>query len=121
MKNLPEKIPALIYYAVAAGSWICAISIFYTKFNAGEYRHIWMELAAGQILAGLMCIWCARDYTKTIAVRFFTMFYFALTAINHWIEYFFNASTAFDALKFSVPVIALIFAEIVICKLVRKE
>lgn len=120
MKNILEKIPALIYYGVAISSWICAVTIFVTKSGYSENSHIWMELAAGQILAGLMCIWCARDYEKTIAVRFFTMFYFGLTAFLHWLEYFRDEMTLFNALKFSVPFVLLFVAEIIICKLVKK-
>ncbi len=121
MKNIPEKIPALIYYSIAAGSLVCAITIFFTKSGIGEQSHIWMELAAGQVLAALMCIWCARDYEKTAPVRFFTMFYYFMTAGIHWMEYFRDENTAFDALKFSVPFFALVTAEIVICKLVKPE
>lgn len=113
-----KKIPAWIYYVTGlAGLGMCAW-MFISHF-ADTSAHPWLELGAGWMLAGLLCLWCGNDYDRSPLIRFFCMLFFGLIAAIHWLEYSRGRLPLYVPVTQSLPFVFLVVAEIIICNLVK--
>jgi hypothetical protein len=117
MKTLLSKIPAFLYYLVAAGSLLGGIFFFYRNLSNPGENHLEMELASALVFVGMVCAWCARDYERSAALRFFVMVFFGLIALVHWLDYFRGNLTISSPMYNSLPLLGLTAAEIIICNL----
>lgn len=114
-----KKIPAWIYYITGASGLGMCLWMFLSHFTT-EASHPWLELGAGWMLAGLLCIWCGMDYNRSPVIRFFCMLFFGLIAFIHWLEFFRGHLPVYVPITQSLPFVLLISAELIICNLVKE-
>jgi uncharacterized membrane protein HdeD (DUF308 family) len=120
MKSYLAKIPAYLYYLIGGSSILTGVYLFIMQMSSKE-AHLWQELSSGLILAGLVGIWCGRDYERSTTLRFFSMVFFGLLALAHWLDFFRGNLALPNAIFNTLPLAGLLVAEFIICELVKPE
>ncbi|MFQ5445642.1 MAG: hypothetical protein ACE5FF_01805 [Saprospiraceae bacterium] len=118
MKSYLAKIPAYLYYLIGGGSILTGVYLFIVQMSS-KNAPLWQELSAGLILAGLVAIWCGRDYERSTTLRFFSMVFFGLLALIHWLDFFRGNVALSNAIFNTFPLAGLLLAEFIICELVK--
>ncbi len=114
-----KKIPAWIYYGTGISGLGMFVWMFVSHFD-DEFSHPWLELGTGWMLAGLLCIWCGKDYNRSPVIRFFCMLFFGMIGFIHWLEFFRGFLHLYVPVTQSIPFVLLISAELIICNLVKE-
>lgn len=113
-----KKFPAWFYYFTGVAGLAKSLWTFVRHFNDVTAQP-WLELGAGWMLAGLLCIWCGMDYNRSPMVRFFCMLFYGWVSFIYWLQFARGGVPVHVSIILTLPFLLLISAEFIICKLIK--